>query len=120
MNLKLIWKINNGSKILNNMNLEYMKEIFYKIAFFTHRPLYLKVNENHTIKFENKTLRCLGPHIWNSLPNQFKKETVYTKFKVFINDWLSMKCKCNLCSFLTKVQKFQSYITNTASNLTRF
>ena len=38
------------------------------------------------------------------LPNQIKKEkkqTGYTKFKEFINDWFGMKCKCNLCSFLT-------------------
>ena len=57
-----------------NMNPEYMKEIFHKAAFTTHRPLNLEVNENHTTKYGNKSLRCLGPHIWNSLPNQIKKE----------------------------------------------
>ena len=83
-------------KTLNNMNPEYMKEIFHKTAFSTHRPLNLEVNENHTTKYGNKSLRCLGPHIWNSLPNQIKTETDYTKFKEFINDWFGMKCKCNL------------------------
>ena len=87
-------------KTLNNMNPAYMKEIFYKTAFTMRRPLNLEVNENHTTKYGNKSLRCLGPHIWNSLPNQIKKETDYTKFKEFINDWFGMKCKCNLCSFL--------------------
>ena len=87
-------------KTLNNMNPEYMKEIFHKTAFSTHRPLNLEVNENHTTKYGNKILRCLGPHIWNSLPNQIKSETDYTKFKEFINDWFGMKCKYNLCSFL--------------------
>ena len=88
------------SKTLNNMNPEYINEIFYKTAFTTDIPLNLEVNENHTTKYGNKSLRCLGPHIWNSLPNQIKKETDYTKFKEFINDWFGMKCKCNLCSFL--------------------
>ena len=55
------------------MNPEYMREIFHKKAFTTHRPLNLEVNENHTTKYE-KSLRCLGPHIWNSLPNQIKKK----------------------------------------------
>ena len=91
-------------KTLNNMNPEYMKEIFHKTAFTTHRTPNLEVNENHTTKSGNKSLdigvRCLGPHIWNSLPSQIKKETDYTKFKEFINDWFGVKCKCNLCSFL--------------------
>ena len=87
-------------KTLNNMNPEYMKEIFHETAFWTHRLLNLEVNQNHTTKYGNKILRCLGPHIWNSLPNQIKRETDYTKFKEFINDWFGMKCKCNLCSFL--------------------
>ena len=73
-----------------------MNEIFHKTVFMTHRPLNLEVNESHTTKYGNKSLRCLGPHIWNFHPNQIKKETDYTKFKEFINNWLGMKCKCNL------------------------
>ena len=80
-------------KTLKKMNPEYMKEIFHKTAFTTHRPLNLKVNENHATKYGNISLRCLGPYIWNSLQNQIKKETGYTKFKEFINDWFGMKCK---------------------------
>ena len=87
-------------KTLSNMNPEYLKEIFHETAFTTHRPYNLEVNVNHTTKYGNKSLRCLGLHNWNSLPNQIEKETDYTKFKEFINDWLGMKCKCNLCSFL--------------------
>ena len=85
------------------MNPEYMKEIFHKRAFSMHRPLNLAVNENHTTKYRNKSLRYLGPHIWNSLlnQNQIKKETDYTKFKEFINNCFGMKCECILCSFLT-------------------
>ena len=51
-----------------------MKEIFHKTAFMTYRPLNLEVIENHTTKYGNKSLSCLGPHIWNSLPNQIKKK----------------------------------------------
>ena len=44
-------------------------------AFSTHRPLNLEVKENNTIKYGNKSLRCLGLHIWNPLLNQIKKQT---------------------------------------------
>ena len=57
-------------KTLNNMNPEYMKKIFHKAVFTTHRPLDLEVNETHITKYGNKRLRCLGTHILNSLPNQ--------------------------------------------------
>ena len=50
-------------KTVNNMNLEYMKQIFHKKTFSTHRPLDLEVNENHTTKNGNRSLRCMGLHI---------------------------------------------------------
>ena len=61
-------------RTLNNMNPEYMKEIFHKTAFTTYRPLNLEVIENQTTKYGNKSLTCLGTHIWNFLPNQIKKK----------------------------------------------
>ena len=64
-------------KAINNMKPEYMKEILHKTAFTTHRPINLEFNENHTIKYGNKSLRCLCPHIWNSLPNQIKKTRLH-------------------------------------------
>ena len=71
------------------MNPEYMEEIFHKRAFLAHRLLNLEFNESLTIKYGNKSLKCLGSHIWNSLPNQTKRESDYTKFKEFINDGLA-------------------------------
>ena len=50
-------------KTLNNMHPVYMKEMFHRTAFSTYRPLNLEVNENHTTKYENESLRCLGPRI---------------------------------------------------------
>ena len=58
---------------LNKMTPEYMRERFPKTTFSTRRPPNLEINKNHTTKYGNKSLRCLGPHIWNSLPNQIKK-----------------------------------------------
>ena len=87
-------------KTLNHLKPEYIKEIFHKNANLTHRPFNIKVNQNNTTKFGNKSLRSLGPHIWNSLPKQIKEETDYNKFKNHIDRWFGAKCKCNLCSYL--------------------
>ena len=61
-------------KTLNNMNSEYMKEIFHKTVLLMHRPLNSEVTKNHTTKYGNKSLRCLGPDIWNPLQIKFKKK----------------------------------------------
>ena len=50
-------------KTLNNLNPEYMKEIFYETTNLTHRPFNIKVNQNNTTKYGNKSLRSLVPHI---------------------------------------------------------
>ena len=87
-------------KTVNNLNPYYMKEIFSKTTNLTHRPLDINFNQNNTTKYGSNSLRSLGPHIWNSLPSEIKKETDYKKFKNYINDWFGLKCKCNMCSFL--------------------
>ena len=94
-------------KTLNNLNPEYMKEIFYKTTNLTHRPFNIKVNQNNTTKYGNnttkygnKSLRSLGSHIWNSLPRQMREEIDYNKFKICIDKLFGAKCKCNLCSHL--------------------
>ena len=50
-------------KTLNNLSPEYMKGIFYETTNLTHRPFNIKVNQNNTTKYGNKSLRSLVPHI---------------------------------------------------------
>ena len=44
-------------KTLNKRNPEYMKEIFHKTSFTTHRPLNLEVDKKHTTKYGNENSR---------------------------------------------------------------
>ena len=87
-------------KTLNNLNPDYMKEIFFKTTNLTHRPFDIKVSQNSSTKDGQKSLKSLGPHIWNSLPIEIKAKTNYEKFKNYINKWFGVKCKCSMCSFL--------------------
>ena len=87
-------------KTVNNLNPYNMKEIFSKTTNLTHRPLDINFNQTNTIKYGSNSPPRLGPHIWNSLPREIKKEKDYKKFKKYMNDWFGLKCKCNMCSFL--------------------
>ena len=84
-----------------NLNLEYIERNFSKTANLTHKPFNIKVNQNNTTKYDNKSLKSLGSHIWNSLQKQIKEKTDYNKFKYFIGKWFGAKCKWNLCSYLS-------------------
>ena len=64
-------------KTLNSLTPDYMKEIFFKTINLTHRPFDIKVNQNSSTKHGQKSLKSLGPHIWNSLPIEIKEETNY-------------------------------------------
>ena len=44
-------------KTLNNLNPDYMKEIFFKTANLTHRSFNIKVNQNSSIKRSKKALK---------------------------------------------------------------
>ena len=44
-------------KTLNNLNPKYMKEIFYKTTNLACRSFNIKVNQNNTNKYGNKSLR---------------------------------------------------------------
>ena len=62
------------------------------------QSIYDNVMNSSTASNIDKNLMSLGPHIWNSLPNEIKKETEYEKIKNYMNDWFGLKCKCNICS----------------------
>ena len=88
-------------RLRNHLNPEYIQENFYKTTNLAHRSLDIKANESNTTKYDNKSLRTLVPHIWNSLPKQIKEETDYNKFKKYIDKWFGAQRKCNLFSYLS-------------------
>ena len=84
-----------------NLNLEYMERNFSKTTNLTHKSFNIKANQNNTTKYDNKSLKSLGSHIWNSLQKQIKEKVDYSKFKYFIGKWFGAKYKWNLCSYLS-------------------
>ena len=61
----------------------------------THKKYDLFVHCRNTTKYGNHSLRVLGPHIWNSLPEEIKQQSSLNAFKNYI--WCGQKSKCYLC-----------------------
>ena len=92
-------------KTLHHLNPIYMEEIFYKSKHrrSQRRPYDINVPKYNQTKYGRKSLRVLGPMLWNSLPNRAKSLDTLSKFKTFINTWGEPHCP--------HYQKFISYDT---------
>ena len=86
-------------KTLNDLNPAFMKNLFAKREVSKRRKNNLKIPNRNTVKYVDKSIRSLGPPIWNGLPEKFKNETSYDKFKKYLNTCYGPKCTCSLCSF---------------------
>ena len=90
-------------KTINDLNPEYMKDIFIRQDTIRQRRKQnennLKVPRKNTVKFGANSLSSLGPKIWNSLPSHIKNAKNLDTFKTLIKVWDGIKCKCNFCSF---------------------
>ena len=72
-----------GSKIFKTLNGLNTK--FYESLYSTHKEYNFNVHSRNTSKYGDKSLRLLGAHIWNSLPDSGKHETSMNIFKVTLN-----------------------------------
>ena len=84
-------------KTVNDLNPSYMKDIFTPKLNGRVRPNDILVKHRNTIKYGDKSLKTLGPKIWNQLPENIKSETSFPRFKEFIGTWFGPKCRCNVC-----------------------
>ena len=63
------------------LNPVYMQGLFEKNVNSKRYKDDLKVPFQNSVTFGDKSVRVLGPHIWNMLPAELKRETSYRKFK---------------------------------------
>ena len=86
-------------KTLNDLNPAFMKNLFAKREVSKRRKNNLEIPNRNTVRFGDKSIRSLGPHTWNGLPEEIKNETSYDKFKEYLNTWYGPKSTCSLRSF---------------------
>ena len=75
-----------------------MKNLFAKQAVSKRRKNNLQIPNQNTVKYSIRSIRILGPPIWNGLPEEIKNENSYDKFKEYLNTWYGAECTCSLCS----------------------
>ena len=75
-------------KTLKPLNPDFMHMTYFKKSSYSaRRKNDLVVNRAKTTTFGGKSLRTLGPKIWNSLPEDIKDLTSTPKFTEFIKTW---------------------------------
>ena len=74
-------------KTLIDLNQAFMKNLFAKREVSMRRKNNLEIPDRSTVKYEDKSIRSLGPHIWNGLPEEIRNENFYDNFKQYLNTW---------------------------------
>ena len=87
-------------KTVNNLNPDFMKNIFTSKQNARVRPHDLLTRSHKTVTYGDKSLKILGPKIWNALPTEIKCETSLSKFKEYVKLWSGHSCKCNLSEYI--------------------
>ena len=79
-------------KGLNDLNSPFMKNLFNKRYNINRRKNDLIIHKQNSITFGSNSLKCLGPHIWNTLtfPENIKEITSFEKIKEYIYNWLDL------------------------------
>ena len=92
---------NDGFRNSNDLNPSLLKKIFNKRSNRNRRKNHLIIHTRN-FTFGSNSLRCLGPHTWNSLPENIKEITSLEKFKESVKNWYGPSSKCSLL-FLQKL-----------------
>ena len=100
MEVSRLWRLAiEVFKTLKSLNPDFMHIYFKKGSHSARRKNDLAVNRAKTTTFREKSLRTLGPKIWNSLPEDVKDLIALQKFTEFIKTWYGPECKCNICKY---------------------
>ena len=88
-------------KRLTDLNPSFMNDIFkLKIngrEVCDKYKLNLDIPKWNQKPFGYKSLKVLGPKIWNNLPYHVKSSENLDTFKNLLKNWDGNSCKCNLC-----------------------
>ena len=88
-------------KTVNNLNREFMKNLFkVRKTNRTQREQYklnLEITKSNQVSFGTNSLRIQGPRVWNTLPFQIKSKENLQVFKYVIKFWDRSKTSCKIC-----------------------
>ena len=74
-----------------------MKEIFTLNTTRDVSRNRLTVKSQQSKRYGTDTLRSLGPKVWNSLPEEYRKCENLKIFQELIKTWSGPTCQCTKC-----------------------
>ena len=88
-------------KTLNDLSPSFMNNIF-KLKINSREvsdkyKLNLDIPKWNQRNFDYKSVKVLGPKIWNNLPYHVESSDTLHTFTNLLKDWDGNLCKCNLC-----------------------
>ena len=89
-------------KTVKLLNPPFMQNIFrLRSSHYSLRnPNSLAHIRPNQTTFGSNSLSCIGPQIWNGLPNEMKSAENLKSFKTLIKQWNGPICKCSACKSL--------------------
>ena len=87
-------------KTMNNINSNFMKDIFTPRSDPKVRPIEIFVKHHMSTKYDCRSLIALGLEIWNQIPSNVKSLRSITKFKEYIRILFGPSWKCNIWRML--------------------
>ena len=89
-------------KSINRINPTYMQNIVVKsrTGFLHDIQITYRFHKLTKLVLVKKSLRMLGPQIWNELPDKIKSTESLENFKKIIKLWEGPNCNCSVCRFL--------------------
>ena len=86
-------------KTLNNQNPSFIREIFYRSLYVSHKKQNLFEQSHKAATFGNKSVQTYDPQIWNSLPEKISLVANLVEFRNSIKKLFCAKFMYNLCFF---------------------
>ena len=87
-------------KTVNRLNPAFMTDIFKlsdsKKPARKQNALNLNVAGPNQVRYGERSLRVVGPKIWNNLPAHIKSALNLLSFKHLIKSWDGISCKYNI------------------------
>ena len=79
-----VWRLRTMAleifKCLKDLNTSFMKNLVRKRNNINRKKNDLIIHKRNSVTFGSNSQRCLGPHIWNALPENIKEITHFEKF----------------------------------------
>ena len=86
-------------KVKNGLSPELMNDVFDFIekTDSLRTTSHFRSRKILTTKYAMETPSCLGPKLWNRVPNEYKAIESLADFEAKIKTWVTENCPCRLC-----------------------